>query len=624
MSEKKVISFEIDITGVSNEANELAKIELQLKNIKKEKQELERLAKRGFASGEQIRQLAAYNAEIKKQETNLKQLKNVVDTADGSLARMRQELIRLKNQYAAVGAEARTALVPQITKLTNEVSKAEQAIGVHSRGVGNYKGGIIDAARELFGFAGIVTMATGAISKLTGAFKETETGTRVVKRWTEAVKTFFQSIVTGNLSMAGTNALVAAEIAKKWDDLRKGDREDLIEIARLEGELNKLRFQGADVTKSISEQLKFQELASAKEEELRNYKLADLQEELDLVRLTLTVRGEDTVMLDRQAQIQAELLQIENDRSLRIESKKSGLKEKQLKEQEAANKAVLDGQAKLQEEVDQYNKDKTDKEVKAAEERQKALDAFMKITDKQNIENFENKQERESQQFDQEQARLKAQNKIIEDINEEHEKAKFRIATSFTNIIAGLAGKNKAILKASLIADKAVAVAEIIIQTRKANAAILAWGSLAGPVGMALATAARIKNNISAAFDVGAVVAATVTGLAGFAKGGKIKGGLPVNTGTKDNRLIAVNETETVLTDRHVAMLGGSATMRKIKVPGYASGGFIGTQAPEIPSAGFDYQQLARLMSSMNIVLDIHKVNSAQREVSIITETQKI
>ena len=50
----KTLTFEIDITGVSNEANELAKIELQLKNIKKEKQELENLARRGFASGEQV------------------------------------------------------------------------------------------------------------------------------------------------------------------------------------------------------------------------------------------------------------------------------------------------------------------------------------------------------------------------------------------------------------------------------------------------------------------------------------------------------------------------------------------------------------------------------------------
>jgi hypothetical protein len=109
-----------------------------------------------------------------------------------------------------------------------------------------------------------------------------------------------------------------------------------------------------------------------------------------------------------------------------------------------------------------------------------------------------------------------------------------------------------------------------------------------------------------------------------YATGGKIKGGMPINTGTKDNRLIAVNETETVLTDKHVAMLGGSATMRKIRVPGYASGGFIGTQAPEIPGAGFDYQQLARLMNSIEVRLDINKVNSAQREIAIVTEPNRI
>jgi hypothetical protein len=109
-----------------------------------------------------------------------------------------------------------------------------------------------------------------------------------------------------------------------------------------------------------------------------------------------------------------------------------------------------------------------------------------------------------------------------------------------------------------------------------------------------------------------------------FAGGGKISGGVPVNTGTVDNRLIAVNETETVLTARHVAMLGGSATMRRIRVPGYANGGYIGQSMPEIPSQGFDYQQLASLMNNLQIVLDVNKLNSAQNELAVINQTSRI
>ena len=226
-------------------------------------------------------------------------------------------------------------------------------------------------------------------------------------------------------------------------------------------------------------------------------------------------------------------------------------------------------------------------------------------------------------------AKLKEESDNRIRIKQAEEDAKMRIAASATDLLNVIAGKNKALLMASLIADKALAIAEVIIQTQKANAAVRAWGALAGPGGMILAEAAVMKNKIAAGVSVASIVAAAGMGLAGlgktkYATGGKINGGIPVNTGTKDNRLIAVNETETVLTDKHVAMLGGSATMRRIKVPGYASGGFIGTQIPEIPSAGFDYNQLAKLMNSIEVRLDVNKVNSAQREISVITQTQKI
>ncbi len=218
----------------------------------------------------------------------------------------------------------------------------------------------------------------------------------------------------------------------------------------------------------------------------------------------------------------------------------------------------------------------------------------------------------------------KAQKKAIEDLEKEHAESKFRIAESVTNLINGIAGKNKALLKASLIADKALAIAEIVIQTRKANAATRAWGAIGGPVGMVLAEAAILKNNIAAGFNIAAVIAAAAVGLAGMARGGKITQGVHVNTGKKDDTLILANKTETVLTDKHVAMLGGSGMMRRIGVPGYAMGGYIGQQAPEIPAAGFDYAAIARLMNSIEVKLDINKVNSAQKEVSIIEETQRI
>ena len=109
-----------------------------------------------------------------------------------------------------------------------------------------------------------------------------------------------------------------------------------------------------------------------------------------------------------------------------------------------------------------------------------------------------------------------------------------------------------------------------------------------------------------------------------FAKGGKISSGVPVNTGTKDDTLIAVNKTETVLTKDHVNKLGGSGVMRDIGVPGYAGGGYTGQSAPSVQASGFNVKEMAALINSLEIRLDINKVNSAQRELEVITQPQPL
>ena len=63
--------------------------------------------------------------------------------------------------------------------------------------------------------------------------------------------------------------------------------------------------------------------------------------------------------------------------------------------------------------------------------------------------------------------------------------------------------------------------------------------------------------------------------------------------------------------------------MRKARVPGYAMGGYVGQQAPEIPPSGFDYAALARLIPKQ-IILDTNKVRSSLNELEIITEPQRL
>lgn len=207
------------------------------------------------------------------------------------------------------------------------------------------------------------------------------------------------------------------------------------------------------------------------------------------------------------------------------------------------------------------------------------------------------------------------------DQKEEIRNAEIAIAGGIGDTIRLLAGKNKSLAIAGMGIEKAAAIAQIISSIGIANAKAIAVSPLT--VGMPWVAINTATGAISIA-NLIAQAAKSIGEIKGFAQGGKITGGVPVNTGTVDNRLIVANESETILTARHVALLGGSAAMRRIRVPGYANGGYVGQSTPEIPSQGFDYQQLASLMNNIQVVLDVNKINAAQNEIAIINSPSGI
>ena len=90
-------------------------------------------------------------------------------------------------------------------------------------------------------------------------------------------------------------------------------------------------------------------------------------------------------------------------------------------------------------------------------------------------------------------------------------------------IVKSLAGDNKDLQAASIIAENAVGVAKTIINTQAANAAAtLKYAALPG--GIALATAEKAANNISAGISIAASVAAAAQGLAALGTGGAAGG----------------------------------------------------------------------------------------------------
>ncbi len=228
-------------------------------------------------------------------------------------------------------------------------------------------------------------------------------------------------------------------------------------------------------------------------------------------------------------------------------------------------------------------------------------------------------------------------------VYEETQTAKVNVAKGISGLIATIAGKNKDLQKAGMIAEKGLAVAEIIIQTEKANAALRAnavlassWAAPLGPgyppvlaANMAIANGVIMLNNTTEAINIATISAGVVMALAGFSRGGRINRGIPVNTGTSDNLLIAVNRNEAVINQNQIAALGGSGAMRYAGVPGFAGGGYIGTRVPEIPPSPIstmnsNIQSMSNRISNMEVVLNVNKLNRAQYELDVITNTQKI
>ena len=109
--------------------------------------------------------------------------------------------------------------------------------------------------------------------------------------------------------------------------------------------------------------------------------------------------------------------------------------------------------------------------------------------------------------------------------------AKLELKNTELDALSGAVGilkmfseKNKALQKAALIAENAITIAKIILNTQTANAAVTAKYALI-PGGQPIAAAEILKNKINAGIGIATAIAATAKGLAGIGGGGSAGGG---------------------------------------------------------------------------------------------------
>jgi len=322
---------------IAEKSQAVQQLDTEQKKNKQTLTEIERLQKQlndamsdSAIDSERLRQ------KINEQRKANKELVTSENIVSGSLSDLRKKLAELKKAYADADPRDAKSILPGIEKLNKEVVKLEKSMGVHTRGVGNYKESILAAGKQLIGFAGITALAVTALSKLKEAFTQTERGANFFTKTGEIFKTLLQGIVSGNnIYEILTSTILTAKAADKLNQIRKDDRKDLVEIAKLETDINLLRFKSVDATLTQAEQEKYLTQLQEKENQLIAFKKADIQEELDNVNDRLNLRKDDIELLTKQSQLESELIRLEGDRSFKIESKLSAIREKQ---KEAAEK----------------------------------------------------------------------------------------------------------------------------------------------------------------------------------------------------------------------------------------------------------------------------------------------
>jgi hypothetical protein len=392
---------------------------------------------------------------------------------------------------------------------------------------------------------------------------------RDFKKTAEMAKGMFSGI-TAEIK-GEVNAMVA--LKKRTQELRDADNEFMIQKAATRQEIEKARLNAEDETKSAEERLDalktaltLEEKTTKRELELARERLAIKQEEMNLSENS----AEDE---EKLAQLKVELIEVEtasvkmrrrvitevnafekeiNAESIqRLKDSKDAQKEsdaariqaakdleKELKDirDEAANQLILDEAALL----DSF----AESQLTEQQREQNAIyDKYFAIIQakKQNGEDIlelETNQAKEiaavqekygKEEIENEKAVLEAK-KAIRDANVSNIEAGI-------GLVKDLAGENKSILAAAVVAENAVGIAKMIMANNTANVAALATPQAILTSG-ASAIPVIAANNISTAIGVASSIAATAKALSQLGGGGSagsapsLSGGSPAPTST--------------------------------------------------------------------------------------------
>lgn len=189
----------------------------EIKNLKNTLENAE-IGSEEFAKASE--QLAAAQAELK---TIMDSTKKTVEAADGSYDALVGTMAKLKKEWRATADEAkRNELGQQIDAINTELKELDATLGNHQRNVGNYKGDIIDAYKEIQGEVKNTNTALSASAKPIDkaseatfdygkAWGEVQKSTEQTRAKFESVQKVASGLASGMAAVQGAAALLGGE-----------------------------------------------------------------------------------------------------------------------------------------------------------------------------------------------------------------------------------------------------------------------------------------------------------------------------------------------------------------------------------------------------------------------------
>lgn len=187
----------------------------------------------------------------------------------------------------------------------------------------------------------------------------------------------------------------AVELEQREQALRKMRRELTVDTARLNKEIRQLREESREEGKTLEERIALVEKASAKEGEIADMRRKYLQEELEIMKGRIAIGETLDEDLQRQAELEAELENVEMQRSQRnrrliteIKSLRSGAAseaakihentmrqmEEEAKRAEELSRAYMDVVESIEQKLQRQKLDLLDGRERLAEQRRMALE----------------------------------------------------------------------------------------------------------------------------------------------------------------------------------------------------------------------------------------------------------